>query len=67
MIVESYKAMVLLDTERAKYRRYCKNCGHSVIIPKTSKANKVICTWCGYYIFKNDFEEFKEKIKKVLK
>ena len=53
--------MVLLDTKRAKYRRYCKHCGHSVIIPKTSKANKVICTWCGYYIFKNDFEEFKKR------
>ena len=65
--MKSYKEMVLLDTERAKYRRYCKHCGHSVIIPKTSKANKVICTWCGNYIYKNNFEEFKENIKKTLK
>lgn len=60
------EANIKLLNELVKYRRYCK-CGHSVIITPTSKRNRVMCTWCGNYIYKNNFEEFKENIKKVLK
>lgn len=52
--------------EMSKYKRYCK-CGHSVIFTPSSKATKKICTWCGTCIYKNDYEEFKENIKKILK
>ena len=40
-------------------------CGHSVIIahPKTS----VICTWCGYRVYKNDKEKFKDELIKTMR
>lgn len=41
----------------------CKFCGHSQLVPR----NKVICKWCGHYIYKNDFEEFMDKMKTAKK
>jgi len=55
-----------LLTKLSKYKRYCK-CGHSIIITPTAKYNRTMCTWCGSWIYKNDLEEFKDNIKKVLK
>ena len=56
---------VLLTQELAKYRKYCK-CGHSVIIPDGTDVGKVLCTYCGHYIYKNDKEKFKDKIRRVI-
>ena len=64
--MNDFKKMQKLENDRSKYKRYCK-CGHSIIFPPNSKTNKKICNWCGNYIYKNDYEEFKENIKKVLK
>ena len=61
-----FRKMLKLENDRAKYKRYCK-CGHSIVFPPSSKTNKTICSWCGKYIYKNDFEEFEDNIKKVLK
>lgn len=64
--MNDFKKMQKLDNNRANFKRYCK-CGHSIVFPANSKTNKTICSWCGNYIYKNDLEEFKENIKKVLK
>lgn len=40
-------------------RRYCKF-GHSVCIG--SKRRKIICSYCGSWIYKNDKDEFKDKL-----
>lgn len=37
------------------------NCGHAVTF---DKKDKVICHWCGKWVYKNPQIEFKEKIKK---
>ena len=64
--------MIKIDTfqkredEREKYKRYCK-CGHSIVFTPSPKTNKTICSWCGNWIYKNDFEEFKEKLSKKMK
>ena len=60
------KKMQILESERSKYKRYCK-CGHSQVFPPTIKKNKLICTWCGSYIYKNDLEEFKGNLLKNVK
>lgn len=44
----------------AKCKVKC-TCGHS--IPTTKP--KVICSWCGNYVYKDKRLEFKEKLKKV--
>ena len=61
--MKKYDVTQKLEDERAKYKRYCV-CGHSIVFPPTSKTNKTICTWCGHFIYKNDKEEFKEKLIK---
>lgn len=63
--MKDFKKMIKLDNDRAKYKRYCQ-CGHSIVFPPSSKANRTICSWCGNYIYKNDLEKFKGNIKKVL-
>lgn len=42
----------------------CK-CGHSVVI--ANKEGKVICNWCGNYVYADKKKEFKEKIKQMMK
>lgn len=44
-------------------RTICK-CEHSVSIP--ADIDKVICSWCGYYIFKNKKDEFKYRMREKL-
>lgn len=50
-----------IDSELTSFKKYCK-CGHSMVIVPTSKKNKVMCTWCGAWIYKNKLEEFKDKM-----
>lgn len=64
--MSDFKKMQKLENDRSNFKRYCK-CGHSIIFTPINKANKVPCSWCGNYIYKNDLEEFKDNIKKVLK
>lgn len=66
METRSKKKTNKLESELAKYKRYCK-CGHSMIITPVAKHNRVMCTWCGAWIYKNDFEEFKDKLNKNIK
>lgn len=61
-----FKDIEKLETERTEQARRCK-CGHSITFPKTSKKDKVICTHCGRYIFKNDLLEFEYRIKEKSK
>ena len=62
----SFKDIVKCEKERANYKRYCI-CGHSIVFPQTAKVNKTICDWCGHWIYKNDYEEFKDKYQKKKK
>lgn len=59
------------DTKRfnalAKQRIHCKHCGHSITFYKGSYKDKIICSYCGRYIYKNGLIEFKEKLKKYQK
>ena len=54
-----------MSDEYAKVKYQCKNCGHKVIIPYN--VEKQICSWCNNYVFKNDQEEFKYRIKEYIK
>ena len=43
---------------------YCK-CGHSVQI--YSKTDRLLCTWCGKWVYKNPQIEFKYKLQEKMK
>lgn len=61
--MNDFKRMKILENSRSDSKRYCKFCGHSIVFPKTSRADKTICSHCGHYIFKTDEIEFKERLK----
>lgn len=52
---------IAIDKDRAMHRKYC-SCGHSITFPDYSKTNKILCTYCGHYIYKNKKEEFKDRL-----
>lgn len=58
------KCWSLKSAEYNKVKHYC-NCGHTVIIPKW--VDKVLCDWCGKYVYQNKKIEFKEKMKEAMK
>lgn len=51
--------------ERTKFRVYCQ-CGHSMVMFPFEHRNKKICTHCGYYVYQNKKEEFKERLGLLL-
>ena len=57
------------DTKRfisiSKSTVKCK-CGHSILFP--DRKDRQICSWCGYWCYKNPKVEFKYKLRnEVLK
>lgn len=47
--------------DSASARKITCGCGHSVIMP--IRKDKVICRWCGKYVFKNKRVEFIYRVK----
>lgn len=45
-------------------KRTCK-CGHTVYIENNRR--RVLCGWCGNWIYKNDRDEFKDKLMMKIK
>jgi len=39
------------------------SCGHSVVV--TNKYNRVICSWCGRWVYKNKQTEFRYNFEKA--
>lgn len=40
----------------------CKKCGHKVTF---GRKDRVICSWCGHWIYKDDKTEYKYKIQEL--
>ena len=41
----------------------CPTCGHSVLM---YKMDRVICDWCGHWVYRNDKARFKYMLKKEM-
>ena len=48
--------------ERDKVKIKCNHCGRKAISPVW--VDKQLCSWCGYYIYRNKKLEFLENMKK---
>lgn len=51
------------------FNNYCKvtykcKCGHSEVIPYGK--NKVLCSWCHHWVYRNKLDEFKDKLSKEI-
>lgn len=55
-----------ISNERAKYKIYCSKCGHGTVFYPMEHKSKKICSWCGYYVYKDKKEEFKERLGVLL-
>ena len=54
-----------LDNILADYKKKCK-CGHTKVVPYSSKYEYLICSWCGRRLYFDDAKQ-KEYDKKVAK
>lgn len=61
LTIEEYDRMQE-EYDKVKYK--CK-CGHKVVIPNW--VDKQVCGWCGKYVFKNEKDEFKYRMRGLLK
>lgn len=59
----SLKDIRILEEERTKSRKLCKNCGHSVLL---GRKDQKICSHCGVYVFKDDVAEFHYRIREQM-
>ena len=53
-----------IDTKRFKEiqdrTKYCSHCGHSIVFQKKTK--RIICNYCGYWVYNHKNDEFKDKL-----
>lgn len=56
----SNKDIEKLNDEAQKHKYKCKNCGHRKFIPR--KLKKDICDRCGFWVYKDAKDEFKERL-----
>lgn len=57
----SYAEDTRYFNERQSIKRKCKHCGHTQ--PIHILLDKVVCRWCHNYIFRNELDEFKYRLK----
>ena len=61
---KSYKDDTKIFNMYAKYKKKC-SCGHSVVI--NPSRDKIVCNYCGKFVFRSKEDEFKYRIKEKLK
>lgn len=64
-MISLYKTLTVKEYERMadeydKVKYKCK-CGRRSVIPYN--VEKVVCSWCGNYVFKNKKDEFKYRLE----
>lgn len=55
-----------LATIQRKFKKYCKYCGHTITF-FAFEPDKKICTWCGFYNYRNGLVEFKDLLNKKMR
>lgn len=64
--MKKYNLSKKYEAVRTGMKVKCK-CGHVNSFEPTSKATKIICSYCGYYVYRNEREKFKELMKGKMK
>ena len=59
---KNYHNDTLLMNTAVNHRVKCK-CGHSNLM---FNVDRMICTWCGSYVYKDKQTEFKYKLKETI-
>lgn len=53
--------------EHNKFREYMRKCSCSHTMLFTGKKDRLICSHCGRYVYKDDLTKLKYKMKELLK
>lgn len=57
------KEMIKFQDEMTHLTIKCKKCNHSVQF--LGKRDRIICSWCRNYIYKDDKTEYKYKVQEL--
>lgn len=57
--LKSLKDIIKLSDSQTKASIKC-NCGHTILMP--TKKDKIVCDWCGEYVFKDKETEFRYRM-----
>lgn len=49
-----------------KMKKTCPNCGRKMHFYAFEKKDKILCDWCGRYVFKNKKAEYDYRMKELL-
>lgn len=61
--VYSKEKVKKIEKERSNYKVTCK-CGHVVVL---ARADRVLCTHCGYWVYKDEKTRFKYELERMMK
>lgn len=61
--MKGWKKMTEELNKITKDRCICPNCGHTLLF---NRPDKVICSWCKHYVFKNKKVEFEWRLKESI-
>lgn len=59
----SLREIERLSTIQLKYMRKCK-CSHSILF--TGRKDRLLCSHCGHYVYKDKQTELRYKLKEIL-
>ena len=60
---KSLKEIERSSTKQLKYMRKCK-CSHSILF--TGRKDRLLCSHCGHYVYKDKQTELRYKLKEIL-
>ena len=62
-VKKSLKEIKKLDNEMAELKVKCEHCGHTMMI---INVDRMICSWCHHWVYKNEQAKFKYKMKEAM-
>lgn len=51
----------------SSHKKKCKYCGNPIFIIQSFDRNKTLCHNCGHFVYKNDIDEFRDKLKRQIR
>lgn len=60
---KTYKYLIKEQDRLRDHTVKCK-CGHSILF---GRKDRVICNYCGHYVYRNDKVKFKYKLREITK
>lgn len=60
----SYESVKKRSSTYTDLSTHCKFCGHTIVIVNV---DRIVCNWCGHWVYKDNKTEFIYKMKEGLR